>query len=130
MARNVFLLLPLVGIAAADFAAFDYHAPKYAALMVAALAGLGVAIYQRRFAWTSLALVLWAFVAVRGTMLLRSPLPGEAVRWWGLLLALAFWHHAACGLASRARYARMVTPLFAAPLLSLALSVRVKESAS
>lgn len=92
--RWLVLLLPPVAILAVDPVAFDYHAAKYAALMAGAVLCL---IAARRCSWTTLSLALWIFVAVRGLMLIDSPMPGRSIRWWGALVALVFVHQSGAG---------------------------------
>jgi len=117
--RKTLLLLPIAGLLAYGADAFDNHAIKYPALMIAIAAALVAALAKRRLAWTNLSVALWLLVAVEGVMVLRSPLPGRALRWWGLLLGLTLWHHAASGLCSRRQFFRHASPLLAALLAIL-----------
>jgi hypothetical protein len=108
-ARWSVLLLPVLGILAVDPLPGDYHAVKYAVLMGGAFVCVALAL-DARAAWSRVSLALLVFVAVRGVMLWNSPMPGRALRWWGLLLALALVHHAACATTPR-RWLRQRAPL-------------------
>ena len=92
MSRWAVLLLPLLLILAVDPVALDYHAVKYVAALGGAAICIGAALARGRFSWTNLGWALAIFVAVRGFMVLRSPMPGEAVHGWALLLALCLVH--------------------------------------
>ena len=92
MSRWAVLLLPLLPILAFDTVAFDYHAIKYVAALGGAAICIGAALARRSLSWTNLGWALAFFLAVRGFMVMNSPMPGEAVRWWALLLALCLVH--------------------------------------
>jgi len=98
--RWAVLLLPAAGLLAIDGSG-DAHALKLVVLLAAAFACCAAALERRRLAWSSVAWALWIFVAVRGLMLVRSPMTGRALRWFALLVALALAHHAACAAAPR-----------------------------
>jgi len=119
-ARWSILLLPVLGILACDPLPGDFHAVKYLALMGGAFACVALAL-DTRLAWSRVSLALFVFVAVRGLMLWNSPVPGRALRWWSLLLALVLVHHAACATTPR-RWLRRHAPLV---LGSLAVVVSV-----
>jgi O-antigen ligase len=108
-ARWSVLLLPVLGILAVDPSPGDWHAVKYVVLMGGAFLCVALSL-DSRLAWSRLTLALFVFVAVRAFMLWNSPLPGRAVRWWGLLLALVLVHHAACATTPR-RWLRQRAPL-------------------
>ena len=101
MTRWAFLLLPVAGLLLFDPVAADDHAVKQAVLMAGALVCVALSFEARRFAWSQVSLALWVFVAVRGVMLLNSPMTGRSLRWFGLLLALTIAHHAACATTPR-----------------------------
>jgi O-antigen ligase len=117
----------VLGIVVVDPVPFDYQAVKSLALMVGAALCLGGALAARRFGGSSLSIALWVFVAVRGAMLLNSPMTNEAVRSWGLLLALVLVHHAASGAATRTWFARRAPPIYGVLLALLAGLVLVQE---
>ncbi|MHC4972483.1 MAG: O-antigen ligase family protein [Planctomycetota bacterium] len=119
-ARWPVLLLPVLGILAVDPVPGDWHAIKYVVLTAGAFVCVVLAL-DTRLAWSRVSLALFVFVAVRGLMLWNSPLPGRALRWWGLLLALVLAHHAACATTPR-RWLRQRAPLV---LGGLALVVSV-----
>ncbi|HEX5137153.1 MAG TPA: O-antigen ligase family protein [Planctomycetota bacterium] len=112
MTRWVFLLLPVAGILACDPAGgLDDFAPKYVALALAAFACVACSLEARRLAWSKASAALWIFVAVRGMMLLRSPVPPHVLRDWLLLVALALAHHAACAAVPRGFLRNRVPPV-------------------
>jgi len=113
--RWAFLLLPLLGLFAADALPPDGHALKSALLMAGCFACVACALEARRVAWAPLlSAALWIFVAVRGWMLLHSPMTGRSLRWWSLLLALVLAHHAACAAVPR-RWLRTWAPRVLGP---------------
>jgi len=114
VSSGLFLLLPVLGILAVDPGAFDFWACKEVVLIGVAALYLFVAPATTVLV-TRVSLALLVFAAVRGFMLLRSPLPGDAVRAWGLLLALTFVHHFAPS--------RRFVQRFAPPLLGGVLAV-------
>jgi len=100
--RWAFLLLPVAGILAFDpSGGLDGFAPKTFALALMAFACVACSLEARRIAWSRVSFALWAFVLVRGVMLLRSPVPPHSLRAWMLLAALALAHHAACAAVPR-----------------------------
>ena len=99
-ARWSVLLLPVLGILAVDPSLGDFHAVKYVVLMGGAFVCVALAL-DTRLRWSSVSLALFVFVGVRGLMLWNSPVPGRALRWFGLLLALVLAHHAACATTPR-----------------------------
>jgi tetratricopeptide (TPR) repeat protein len=119
-ARWSILLLPVLGILAVDPLTGDYHAFKYVALMGGAFLCVALAL-DTRLAWSRVSLALFIFVSVRGLMLWNSPVPGRALRWWSLLLALVLVHHAACATTPR-RWLRQRAPLVLGGL-AVAISV-------
>jgi tetratricopeptide (TPR) repeat protein len=108
-ARWSVLLLPVLGVLAVDPSPGDFHAVKYVVLMGGAFVCVALAL-DTRLAWSRVSLALFVFVAVRGLMLWNSPVPGRALRWWSLLLALVLVHHAACATTPR-RWLRRHAPL-------------------
>ncbi|MHC4818682.1 MAG: O-antigen ligase family protein, partial [Planctomycetota bacterium] len=108
-ARWSVLLLPVLGILAVDPLPGDFHAVKYVVLMGGAFVCVALAL-DSRLAWSRLSVALFVFVAARGLMLWNSPIPGRALRWWSLLLALVLVHHAACATTPR-RWLRQRAPL-------------------
>ena len=103
MTRWTFLLLPVAGILAYDpSGGLDGFAPKTVVLALGAFACVACSLEARRVAWSRVSLALWAFVLVRGVMLLRSPVPPHSLRAWLLLVALALANHAACAAVPRA----------------------------
>ncbi|MFI5401575.1 MAG: O-antigen ligase family protein, partial [Planctomycetota bacterium] len=96
------LLLPVAGLLALDPSGGpDDHAIKYLVLAAGAFFCVACSLEGKRIAWTNVSLALWAFVIVRGVMLLRSPLPPRSLRAWLLLVSLALVHHAAAAATTR-----------------------------
>ncbi len=111
MTRWAVLLLPVAGLLVTDpWGGLDDHALKYVVLAAGAFVCVACSLEAGRISWSSASLALWVFVAVRGAMLLRSPVTPRSFRWWSLLLALALVHHAACAAAPR-RWLRRHAPL-------------------
>jgi O-antigen ligase len=106
----------------------DDHAIKYVILSAGAFVCVATSLQTRRLAWSPASLALWIFVAVRGVMLFRSPMPPRSLRSWLLLLALAAVHHAACASAPRdwlRRYAPGALAVAAAALAVFAVVQRL-----
>jgi len=120
------LLLPVAGLLAIDpWSGPDDHAVKYVVLAAGAFVCVAASIEARTIAWSSASLALWVFLAVRGVMLLRSPVTPRSFRWWMLLLALALVHHAACAAAPRrwlARHGPAILGAAAAVIAALAVA--------
>ncbi|MEE8107294.1 MAG: O-antigen ligase family protein [Planctomycetota bacterium] len=98
MIRWTHLLLLFAAVLAFDPVSFDDHAVKALVIGVVA-AGLFFLspVAKPRLAWTDVSLAVCVFVAVRGAMLLRGPLPAESWRAWIVLGALALVFHIAAG---------------------------------
>jgi len=102
--RWTYLLLLIAAVLAFDPASFDNHAIK--ALVIAAVAAgvflvAGARVAAPRLAWTDVSLAICVFVAARGAMLLRGPVPAESWRAWIVLCALALVFHIAAGSIDR-----------------------------
>lgn len=103
MTSRALLLVPVLGVVALSPVAFDFHAVKQVALLAACGVAFALLLREPRLAWTHAAAALWLFVAVRAVMLIRSPMVGEPVRHFALLIALALFAHAVGGLSGGLR---------------------------
>ncbi|MHC4340611.1 MAG: tetratricopeptide repeat protein [Planctomycetota bacterium] len=115
------LLLPVLGVLLIDPLPADFFAVKQVGLMAGSIVCIALALRRGRLAWSPVGWALWFFVGVRAVMLLHSPMTGEAVRWWSLVLVLAVIYQITIALPDRRQLRRVAPPTLALLMGAIAI---------